>query len=247
MEQLIFPITKREAEKQGIPYSSRTNKDALFPSRLRALRNEKGVSQLELSKVLGVSKSTVGLWETGDTLPDAESLYYIARYFHVSSDYILGLSPVKSSDQKVAEICKYTGLSQNAVTILYVESMEYSKSFVATLVDNIISDAAIGKAQSFLERSKYAALKLSQTDTDDIHFNTKMLVDALHPSEEHFEGMIRIPAADAIMVYKDRVCSDVMEVCKHTIDSWLQEGIELLEAHDGVEISFQETEGGDTK
>lgn len=98
MERMLFPVTRREAERVGIAYSSEANKNALFPSQLRELRKEKGVSQDALSKVLGVSKSTIGLWETGDTLPDAKSLYDLARYFDVSSDYLLGLSKAKKQE-----------------------------------------------------------------------------------------------------------------------------------------------------
>jgi len=92
MEQLFFPVTRREAERQGVQYSSEKNKVALFPTQLRKLRERKGVSQSTLSKALGVSKSTIGLWETGDTLPDAKSLHDIAEYFGVTADYLLGLS-----------------------------------------------------------------------------------------------------------------------------------------------------------
>lgn len=92
MEQLFFPVTRREAERQGIPFSSVKNKKAHFPSQLRELRKGKGISQAALAKTLGVSKSTVGLWETGDTLPDAKSVYELAVYFEVSADWLLGLS-----------------------------------------------------------------------------------------------------------------------------------------------------------
>lgn len=92
MEHPFFPVTKREAERQGIEFSSKANKDAPFPSQLRELREKKGVTQAVLAKVLGVSKSTVGLWETGDTLPDAKSLRDLAEYFGVTADFLLGLS-----------------------------------------------------------------------------------------------------------------------------------------------------------
>lgn len=81
MERLKFPVTKKDAEKMGIPYSSEANKNALFPSRLRNLRKEKGVSQKELADFLGLSKSTVGLYETGDTLPRRPSTWQDGRVF----------------------------------------------------------------------------------------------------------------------------------------------------------------------
>lgn len=152
MEQLIFPITKREAEKQGISYSSSANKDALFPSRLRALRNEKGVSQLELSKVLGVSKSTVGLWETGDTLPDAESLYNIARYFDVSADWLLCTTDTKSVDIDIRGICAITGLDENAIETLkfYKDDNETSWSRTALILSALLCSKELYKAVRYL-------------------------------------------------------------------------------------------------
>lgn len=118
MERMFFPVTRREAERSGVPYSSEANKNALFPSQLRELRKEKGVSQDTLSKVLGVSKSTVGLWETGDTLPDAKSLCDLANYYGVSTDYLLGKTKVRIPNCTVQSICEYTGLSEYAVETL---------------------------------------------------------------------------------------------------------------------------------
>lgn len=112
MEKLIFPITKREAEKRGIKYSSEANKNALFPSRLRELRKERDVSQATLASALGVSKSTIGLYETGDTLPDAKTIYDIAKYFSVSSDYLLGLSDAtKQEFHDFAEMTHFSHLT----------------------------------------------------------------------------------------------------------------------------------------
>ena len=115
MEQLVFPVTKKAAEKQGGVYSSDANKNALFPSRLRELRKEKGVSQDQLANELGVSKSTIGLYETGDTLPDAKTLHDLGIYFGVSVDWILGITSVRSLNANMQNAVKFTGLSENAL------------------------------------------------------------------------------------------------------------------------------------
>ena len=120
MEQLIFPVTKKASEKQGGVYSSEANKNALFPSRLRELRKEKGVSQDQLSKELGVSKSTIGLYETGDTLPDAKTLRDLAVYFDVSVDWLLGLATERTTDSDIKKVCKYTGLSAHTAQLLHI-------------------------------------------------------------------------------------------------------------------------------
>lgn len=97
MEKLIFPVTKKAAEKSGRKYSSEENKNALFPSRLRELRSGRGISQETLAHDLGVSKSTIGLYETGDTLPDAQTLHDLSAYFGVSADWLLGLSDYRDN------------------------------------------------------------------------------------------------------------------------------------------------------
>ena len=57
--------------------------------RLKELRKREHISQLELSKALNVSRSTVAMWEQG-TNPDPEMLKNIAVVFQVSVDYLLG-------------------------------------------------------------------------------------------------------------------------------------------------------------
>lgn len=118
MEQMFFPVTQKKASQTGVERSSAANKNAIFPTQLRDLRREKGVSQDELSKILGVSKSTLGLWETGDTLPDARSLHDLAVYYGVSADYLLGDSGVKTANPEIQAICKYTGLSEGSINVL---------------------------------------------------------------------------------------------------------------------------------
>lgn len=115
MEQMFFPATRREAKRFGIQYSSDANKNAGFPSRLRELRKEKGVSQDTVSKELKISKSTLGLWETGDTLPDAKGIFDLSLYYGVSTDYLLGKTEITSTDLKIREVCEYIGLSESSV------------------------------------------------------------------------------------------------------------------------------------
>ena len=58
--------------------------------RLIKTRKEKGMTQAELAKRLGVSRSTVAMWETDGSQPDNEMLIKIANALGVSIDYLLG-------------------------------------------------------------------------------------------------------------------------------------------------------------
>ena len=54
-----------------------------FGKRLRALRTERGLTQEELARQLGVSKSALCMYERGEREPRRETLLAIARLFGV--------------------------------------------------------------------------------------------------------------------------------------------------------------------
>ena len=62
-----------------------------FGKRLYDLRKEKGIGQVELAKQLGVGKSIISYWEKDLSEPKMSNIIAIAKYFNVTSDYLLGL------------------------------------------------------------------------------------------------------------------------------------------------------------
>lgn len=63
---------------------------ANFQNILKMLRTSKGITQDELAKALKISRSTIGMYESGSREPDFETLELIADYFNVDIDYLLG-------------------------------------------------------------------------------------------------------------------------------------------------------------
>lgn len=61
-----------------------------FKTRLKELRLEKNVSQLEVAKMLNMSKMAVSHWEKGNSEPSIEQLKILAAFFDVSIDYLVG-------------------------------------------------------------------------------------------------------------------------------------------------------------
>ena len=62
-----------------------------FFERLKELRIEKGIGQVELARELNVSKGIISLWENGLREPKLSNLIALAKYFGVSLDYLAGL------------------------------------------------------------------------------------------------------------------------------------------------------------
>lgn len=61
-----------------------------FQNIFKELRISNGMTQSETAEKLGISRSTIGMYETGAREPDFKTLEKIADFFHVNADYLLG-------------------------------------------------------------------------------------------------------------------------------------------------------------
>lgn len=59
--------------------------------RIKQIRLEKGLSQNDVALGIGVDISSISYWESGTYEPKAIYIYKLAKYFDVTSDYLLGL------------------------------------------------------------------------------------------------------------------------------------------------------------
>lgn len=76
----------------------------LFGDRLKSLRNNRGLSQMDFSKQIGISKSAVNMYERGEREPSFEVLETIADYFNVDLDYLIGKSEIPNRSQIPAPV-----------------------------------------------------------------------------------------------------------------------------------------------
>ena len=60
--------------------------------RIKELRKELDYTQNKLAQVLGVTQDSISLWESGKRIPDTQYIIALAKFFNVTSDYLLGLS-----------------------------------------------------------------------------------------------------------------------------------------------------------
>lgn len=92
-----------------------------FSSRLRALRTEAGLTQLQLAQRLSVTKSVISFYELSERTPSPDVLIRLAKIFHVSTDYLLGLDKRETID--------VTGLSHHDVMLLrgLADSLRHKK------------------------------------------------------------------------------------------------------------------------
>ena len=64
----------------------------MFADRLKEARRIKGLSQAEVSRLLGVTQQAVGKWETGRSTPDPQTVARLAGLLDTTADTLLGIS-----------------------------------------------------------------------------------------------------------------------------------------------------------
>ena len=63
-------------------------------TRLKDLRTKRNVSQADVAKAIGISRTAYVKYETGASKP-VRKLHELAKYFNVSADYLLGNDTTK--------------------------------------------------------------------------------------------------------------------------------------------------------
>lgn len=91
-----------------------------FGEILKSLRKRNGLTQSELGRHVGLSKAVVSKYETGIGYPNFETLIRIAKYFGVTTDYLLGEENIKTVD--VSE------LTESQAEIIHRTVAEFAKA-----------------------------------------------------------------------------------------------------------------------
>ena len=66
----------------------------MLGTRIKELRKEFGLSQVDLAARMEVTKQTISNWENGNIQPSIDMLVGLANVFNVTTDYLLGLDDV---------------------------------------------------------------------------------------------------------------------------------------------------------
>ena len=70
----------------------RYNRIMKFQERIKELRAQKNMSQMDLALATGISQSAIAKWELGKTEPTATAIITLAKFFDETTDYLLGVT-----------------------------------------------------------------------------------------------------------------------------------------------------------
>lgn len=83
----------------------------MIATRIKAMREDAKMTQAELAKQLGITRSGVNAWEMGISVPSTQYIVELAQLFKVSTDYLLGVQSSKTID--------VSGLSDDDIRVLH--------------------------------------------------------------------------------------------------------------------------------
>lgn len=83
----------------------------MIANRIKTLRENNNITQLELAKKLGITRSSVNAWEMGISVPSTQYIIELAGFFKVSTDLLLGIRNTVTID--------ISDLTEQDISIVY--------------------------------------------------------------------------------------------------------------------------------
>lgn len=144
-----------------------------FGQRLKSLRNKRGISQNELSKHIGVSKSSVNMYERDEREPGFETLEAIADFFNVNMDYLLGRGPRITTSINSQEI---------SITA-QINEKEFSASAQPTLIKFVagVNSSEMPDCMDYLLKVR---AEMDRTFTDDDFLRLSKFLESINAAYE---------------------------------------------------------------
>ena len=205
---------KKEISAKGAELSQK------IAERLVELRKEKNLSQPDLVEALEEQYSGEGFSRGLGSIKDyearmkyefdkppanfgsnlgmgADAIFYLAKFYGVTSDYILGLSDTKTTDSSLAGAASFTGLSEKAVENLRKAAFLHSSTLNKILEDdNILMLSLLLRTlethnEVVQEGISAVRNKRSQTDVGTVYLELRDLKFNLYELYEDFNELVR--------------------------------------------------------
>ena len=188
----------------------------MIGKRIKELRGNCSITQDELSKMVGVSTSMVGMYETEARNPSYEVLLKIAEYFNVSTDYILGKSSFKfHEDEEIRNLEllteAFTNTKNDDIRILSKEILE----LLHLTTYNSISENRV-KELTLIKKLYHIVYKIQNTLSTNAYKKY---------ASGNTSGLGPIDISNILMDLKDKFMAISEEIASYYFDevSWRQD------------------------
>lgn len=221
------------------PKSGTDGYNKAFPMILRKLIEGSGKPKKKLAEYLNKSGQAVSYYCDGTSSPDWETIVAIAKYFHVSTDYLLGVSPDDTPNQTTRSVCKYTGLSSTAVEYLHAYCNQSVRSFYRKYFDYLLrhGEENIANVPSYIIEAAQAAVIAEREKEETI--SLKRSVDNRVCTLSKDGTGYKISAKEAESHFIDKASEEVSKAIAEALGE-LQSEVEKGLKENGGEINVDD-------
>lgn len=103
-------------------------------NRIKNLREEKGIYQKDLARLLNVSIPAINYYENEKRAMDTETASILADFFNVSIDYLLGKSDIRNPE-KIEDTLELSNFMKN-----YTPPTQKQKEQIKSLLEIVLKD-----------------------------------------------------------------------------------------------------------
>lgn len=127
--------------------------------RIKELREDAELTQLEFSKILNISNSTLSQYEAGNRIPSDEIKREISKYFNVSLDYLMGASNVRNPYKDNQELALPESFSTPEEAVKFLLEQNVIMGFGGFDIDKLSDEEKIEFANELLGQLKLLSYK----------------------------------------------------------------------------------------
>lgn len=157
--------------------------------KLEDLIAKKGKKASVIAGEMEISESMISKYRN-DKQPTLDSLVKLAKYFNVSTDYLLGLTDAPSADVKARAVEEYTGLSAESVEYLH-RLRQQGNTDNTTMINFLLNDARYTRG---IGRSVLEALRFFMEYDDKTPKSMQVHIDGAITEYSRNDRMIRSTA-----------------------------------------------------
>lgn len=165
---------------------------AILGQRIKELREEQNLTQEDLAKKLGISKSAIGMYETNKRQPDTVTKEALADLFNVDMDYLYGRSEVKNKSARLLELAN-TGVLIPVLGYIRAGYPIYAE-------ENIIDYEEISSIMA--ARGEFFGLKIRGNSMEPRMFENDIVIVRKQPDIESGEIAVVLVNGDEATVKK---------------------------------------------
>lgn len=164
---------------------------SFFSEMLRGLRNDKGITQAQLANEIGVSKSSINMYERGEREPSYSTLQKISKYFNVSIDLLLGndvgIQNIADAGKRMQKMLRNVALEHHFIDNYGYEN--FSDKAIYQIIEDVIKNENTNAALK-LELTMEVMLATMEiysagmADQKVVDESRKMLIDGIERTKK---------------------------------------------------------------